>query len=84
MEVKRYVIDRIEGEYAVCIPDDGSDKIDIPSVAIEGAREGLILDITFRDDSYKITVTEDDSRKKNNHNRLKNLFNKSESGKNED
>ena len=84
METKRYVIDRIEGEYAVCIPDDGSGNIDIPSVAIEGAREGLILDITFRDDSYKIAVAEDDGRKEANHNRLKKLFNKSESGKNED
>ncbi|MBQ7835849.1 MAG: DUF3006 domain-containing protein [Clostridia bacterium] len=84
METKRYVIDRIEGEYAVCTPDDGSNNIDIPCVLIDGVREGLMLDIAFRDDSYRIDVIEDDSRKEANHNRLKKLFNKSESGKNED
>ena len=84
MDKKTFVIDRIEGEYAVCIPDDGTNKLDIPSAMIPSVREGLRIEIAYRDDSYKITVLPDDGKKEENHNRLKKLFNKSESGKNED
>ncbi len=84
METKKYVIDRIEGEYAVCIPDDDGKKLDIPSVMIPDAREGLHLEITFRDDSFSIKVTGDNARKDINQNRLRKLFNKSECGSNED
>lgn len=82
MDQKIYVIDRIEGEYAVCIPDDGSDKLDLPAAVIPDAREGLTLEITFRDDSYSVKVVEGAGRKEKNHNRLRNLFNKSEKGNN--
>ena len=78
MEEKIYVIDRIEGEYAVCIPDDGGDKLDIPAVIIPEAREGLTVMVSLRDDSYRVRVVEGAGRKEKNHKRLRNLFNKSE------
>ena len=84
METKRYTIDRIEGEYAVCVSDDCEKNLDIPAVMIPEAREGLCLEISFRDDSFSITVVESSGRKEKNQNRLRNLFNKSESGSNED
>jgi len=84
METKKYVIDRIEGEYAVCVPDEGGKNLDIPAVMIHDAKEGLSLEITFRDDSFSINVVESLGRKEKNQNRLRNLFNKSESGSNED
>ncbi len=84
METKKYVIDRIEGEYAVCVPDDCEKNLEIPAVMIPNAKEGLCLEIAFRDDSFSITVTEGSGRKEKNQNRLRNLFNKSESGSNED
>ncbi len=84
METKKYVIDRIEGEYAVCVPEDEGKNLDIPTVMIEDAKEGLCLEITFRDDSFSVTVVESFGRKEKNQNRLRNLFNKSESGSNED
>ena len=76
METKIYVIDRFEGEYAVCIPDDGSNKLDIPAVMIPDAKEGLTLEITFRDDSFSINVVEGSGRKEKNQQRLRNLFSK--------
>ncbi len=84
MEAKTYVVDRIEGEYAVCIPDDGGKKLDIPAPMIPDVHEGLHLEITFRDDSFKIEVLGDSVRKDINQNRLRKLFNKSECGSNED
>ncbi len=80
MEAKVYVIDRIEGDYAVCIPDDGSDKLDIPAVIIPDIREGMTVEVTFRDDSYSVKVVEGAGRKEKNHKRLRNLFNKPEKG----
>ena len=84
METKRYVIDRIEGEYAVCGSDEGGKNLDIPAVMIPDAKEGLRLEITFRDDSFSINVVESLGRKEKNQNILRNLFNKSESGSNEE
>ena len=84
MEAKIYVVDRIEGEYAVCIPEDGGKKLDIPAPMIPNAKEGLRLEIAFRDDSFKIAILEDSSRRDINQNRLRKLFNKSECGSNED
>ena len=63
MDTKIYVIDRIEGEYAVCIPDDGSDKLDIPAVIIPDAKEGMTIEVVFRDDSYAVKVVEGLDRK---------------------
>ncbi len=76
MEAKIYVIDRIEGEYAVCLPEDESNKLEIPAVMIPDAKEGLTLEITFRDDSFSIKVIEGNGRKEENQKRLRNLFNK--------
>ncbi len=87
METRVFVIDRIEGEYAVCVPDDGGRNMEIPVAMIEHTeeiREGITLEIAFRDDSFSVKVIPGKGRKEKNLNRLRNLFNKSESGKNED
>lgn len=76
METKIYVIDRIEGEYAVCFTDDISNKLEIPAVMIPDAKEGLTLEVTFRDDSFSVKVIEGNGRKEENQKRLRNLFNK--------
>ncbi len=76
MKTEIYVIDRIEGEYAVCIPENGAKNLEIPTAMIPDAAEGMTLEVTFRDDSFCVKAIKGSDRKKKNHQRLKKLFNK--------
>lgn len=62
----KLIIDRFEGEFAVCETPD-SKFVNIPKIVLENAREGSCINIT---------VSEDNTLKEENENLLKKLFNK--------
>lgn len=62
----KLIIDRFEGEFAVCETPD-SKFVNIPKTVLENAREGSCVNIT---------VSEDNTLKEENENLLKKLFNK--------
>ena len=66
------IIDRIEGEFAVCETEDG-EKRDLPaSLLADGAREGDVLD--ERDGGYRINFEETERRRAGNAGRLSRLL----------
>ncbi|MBQ8474144.1 MAG: DUF3006 domain-containing protein [Clostridia bacterium] len=81
MEEIIYIIDRIEGDYAVCISEDENDTMDIPTVLVPECAEGSCISVTLKDDDgvleiVEIKKIERDSIKEENQSRLNKLFNK--------
>lgn len=62
----KLIIDRFEGEFAVCETPDLK-FVNIPKTVLKNAREGSCVDII---------VSEDNTLKEENENLLKKLFNK--------
>lgn len=77
---KIYVIDRIEGELAVCVPDSGEDTLELPVKIIPGAAEGAAIAVTSvcsEGITEIISVRPADERKStlnDNQSRLRRLF----------
>lgn len=68
----KYIIDRFEGEYAVCEIEAGK-FIDIPKADIpKGAKEGDILSKT--DNGYRIEKVETEAKKEEIKKRMNRLF----------
>lgn len=81
MEEIIYTVDRIEGEFAVCISDDENDTMDIPTILIPECREGLSILVKLNEadgitEIVDINILQRESKAEESHNRLKNLFNK--------
>ncbi len=66
MNNMRIIIDRFEGDFALCETENGK-ILDVPSELFENAHEGDVFDISFNE---KETL----NRKENLNSRLKNLF----------
>lgn len=68
----KYIIDRFEGEYAVCEVEAGR-FIDIPKADIpKGAKEGDILSKT--DNGYRIEKAETEAKREEIKKRMNRLF----------
>ena len=76
MKTLRYSVDRIEGELAILVPDEGKSVIELP-VSRFGFKVNMILDVTFDGEkivSIKEVSDEQDKRLAANKSRLRSLF----------
>lgn len=72
MENKEIVVDRIEGEFAVCeMPDEREKAIPLSSLP-EGVKEGSVLD--FINGAYVINKEKEKERRKSNFDLQNQLF----------
>lgn len=72
MENKEIVVDRIEGEFAVCeMPDESEKEIPLSSLP-DGVKEGSVLN--FVNDSYVINKETEKERRKSNFDLQSQLF----------
>lgn len=72
MENKELVVDRIEGEFAVCeMPDETEQAISLSSLP-EGVKEGTVLD--FCDGIYTINEEKARAKRKSNFDLQSQLF----------
>ncbi|MBP3605540.1 MAG: DUF3006 family protein [Clostridia bacterium] len=75
----RMSADRIEGDFYVMIPDDGSDALLLPRADYD-LKEGDIADVTLEDGkvtSLTVRADETETRLEKNRSRLASLFAKS-------
>ncbi len=75
----RMSADRIEGDFYVMIPDDGSDALLLPRADYD-LKEGDIADVTLEDGkvtSLTVQADETETRLEKNRSRLASLFAKS-------
>ncbi|MBR5273452.1 MAG: DUF3006 domain-containing protein [Clostridia bacterium] len=73
-QCKFIVVDRIEGEFAVCEMADESEKALPLSSLPNGVKEGTVLE--FKDGTYVINEKEEKSRRKDTFNLQQRLFNR--------
>lgn len=74
MENKELVIDRIEGEFAVCeLPDKSEITLPLSSLP-KGVKEGAVLDVY--DGAYVINEKKEKERRKANFDLQSQLFNR--------
>ena len=76
---KRYAVDRIEGSYAILVPDGEKGKLEL-SLSDFDLKANMIVDVTF-DDGRPVSVAhvegEAERRLEKNKSRLHALFSKS-------
>ena len=67
----KYIIDRFEGDYAVC-ENDAKEFIEIVKTSLpNGAREGSVI---FINDNGKVTLLEDEQRSKRISEKMKKVW----------
>lgn len=69
--MERFIIDRIEGDFAVLEREDGKIKA-VPAVIIENSKEGDA--VIFEDGKYIVDEEETKRRKKNIEEKMNRLF----------
>ncbi len=74
MENKELVVDRIEGNFAVCQMPDESEKVIPLSELPNGVKEGTVLDLC--DGAYVINEAKEKDRRKSNFDLQSQLFNR--------
>lgn len=74
MENKELIIDRIEGDFAVCeLPDEAEQTIAL-SLLPKGVKEGTVLEL--RDGAYVINEEKEKAKRKSNFDLQNQLFNR--------